>query len=100
MLEDITVDAAVHELRPDFAVLVMVAEGLVNGESDDRSTGWLEAAGRSAASVDDPHVKAWREAYRAFGAKPARSVYSERLRKIQQLGIAVAVAGIALVTVG
>lgn len=73
MLEDITVDAAVHELRPDFAVLVMVAEGLLNGESDDRSTGWLEAARRSAASVDDPHVEAWRAAYRAFGAKPQRT---------------------------
>lgn len=73
MLEDITVDRAIHQLRPDFAVLVMVAEGLVNGESDDRSTGWLETAGRAEASVDDPHVAAWREAYRAFGAKPQRT---------------------------
>jgi DNA/RNA-binding domain of Phe-tRNA-synthetase-like protein len=73
MLEEITVDAAVHELRPDFAVLVMVAEGLVNGPSDDRTTGWLEVAGRSGATVDDPHVEAWREAYRAFGAKPQRT---------------------------
>lgn len=73
MLEDITVDAAVHELRPDFAVLAIVAEGLVNGPSGDRSTGWLVTAGRGGATIDDPHVAAWREAYRAFGAKPQRT---------------------------
>jgi DNA/RNA-binding domain of Phe-tRNA-synthetase-like protein len=72
MLEEIVVDPAVHALRPDFAVLVMTAEGLVNAVSDARSTGWLQAAGR-AANTGDPHVEAWREAYRAFGAKPNRT---------------------------
>jgi len=72
MLEKIVVDPAVHELRPDFAVLVIIAEGLVNGESDRRSQEWLTAAGQGAVP-DDPHVDAWREAYRAFGAKPNRT---------------------------
>jgi len=72
MLERIVVDPAVHELRPDFAVLAMTAEGLVNAASDAQSSEWLQAAGRGAA-VDDPHVEAWREAYRAFGAKPNRT---------------------------
>lgn len=72
MLERVGVDEAVLELRPDFAVLVMTAEGLANGPSDRVSEGWLaEAAGKSDAG--DPHVEAWREAYRAFGAKPQRT---------------------------
>ncbi|WP_242883053.1 B3/B4 domain-containing protein [Actinomadura litoris] len=71
MLERITVDEAVRALRPDFAVLVMTAEGLANGPSDGQSAGWL--AGAAAKAADDPHVEAWREAYRAFGAKPQRT---------------------------
>ncbi|MEU5988240.1 phenylalanine--tRNA ligase beta subunit-related protein [Spirillospora sp. NPDC047418] len=72
MLERIGVDEAVLELRPDFAVLVMTAQGLANGPSDQVSEEWLaEAAGK--ADADDPHVEAWREAYRAFGAKPQRT---------------------------
>ncbi|GAA1842375.1 B3/B4 domain-containing protein [Actinomadura bangladeshensis] len=72
MLERVGVDEAVLELRPDFAVLVMTAEGLANGLSDRVSEGWLaEAAGK--ADAGDPHVEAWREAYRAFGAKPQRT---------------------------
>ncbi|TYB49227.1 B3/B4 domain-containing protein [Actinomadura chibensis] len=72
MLDRVVVDEAVRELRPDFAVLAVVAEGLVNGPSDQVSEGWLaDAAGQ--ADPDDPHVEAWREAYRAFGAKPKRT---------------------------
>ncbi|GAA0553204.1 B3/B4 domain-containing protein [Actinomadura livida] len=72
MLERIEVDEAVRELRPDFAVLVMTAEGLVNGPGDAESQGWLaEAAGKADAA--DPHVEAWRDAYRAFGSKPQRT---------------------------
>ena len=72
MLERVTVDEAVRELRPDFVVLVMTAEGLANGPGDQESEGWLaEAAGKADAA--DPHVEAWRDAYRAFGAKPQRT---------------------------
>ncbi|MEU8798088.1 phenylalanine--tRNA ligase beta subunit-related protein [Spirillospora sp. NPDC048819] len=72
MLEQVVVDEAVRELRPDFAVLVMTAEGLANGPGDQQSEGWLaEAAGK--ADPGDPHVEAWRDAYRAFGAKPQRT---------------------------
>lgn len=72
MIADIQVDQAVRKLRPDFAVLVLVAEGLVNGPSDAASTGWLRDAAAEAVP-EDPHVLAWREAYRAFGAKPQRT---------------------------
>ncbi|WP_067450570.1 B3/B4 domain-containing protein [Actinomadura macra] len=71
MLERIAVDEAVRELRPDFAVLVVTAKGLANGPSDEQSAGWLAQA--AAKAGDDPHVESWREAYRAFGAKPQRT---------------------------
>ncbi|MEU5880922.1 phenylalanine--tRNA ligase beta subunit-related protein [Spirillospora sp. NPDC047279] len=74
MLDQIIVDQAVRELRPDFAVLAMTAEGLVNGPSDDVAAGWLATAAERAPDADtDPHVLAWREAYQAFGAKPKRT---------------------------
>ncbi|MGH3389093.1 MAG: B3/B4 domain-containing protein [Actinomadura sp.] len=74
MLENIVVDDAVRALCPGFATLVLAAEGLTNGPSDDMSKGWLDAAaGRAAGAADDPHVTAWQEAYRGFGAKPKRT---------------------------
>jgi DNA/RNA-binding domain of Phe-tRNA-synthetase-like protein len=73
-LDSIVVDDAVWALRPDFAVLLMTAEGLGNGPSDDESAEWLTAAARRASvSNGDDHVLAWREAYRGFGAKPKRT---------------------------
>ncbi|MDL4773416.1 MULTISPECIES: B3/B4 domain-containing protein [Thermomonosporaceae] len=74
MLDRIVVDEAVRELRPDFAVLVMTATGLSNGPGDATSATWLDLAAKAAPeSLGDPHVEAWREAYRAFGAKPKRT---------------------------
>jgi DNA/RNA-binding domain of Phe-tRNA-synthetase-like protein len=73
-LHAIVVDDAVRALRPDFAVLLMIAEGLANGPSDDASAAWLATAARQAVAPDaDEHVLAWREAYRGFGAKPKRT---------------------------
>nr|WP_221474186.1 phenylalanine--tRNA ligase beta subunit-related protein [Planomonospora venezuelensis] len=73
VIEDIWVDAAVAELRPDFAVLAMGVYGLRNGPTDDRSRAWLAEAAEKAVTAEDPKVEAWREAYRAFGAKPQRT---------------------------
>ena len=78
------VDDAVYALRPDYRALVLAVSGLdpQGGESaSDRQTDDLvrqaENAAREALSeapVDQlPHVAAWREAYRAFGAKPQRT---------------------------
>ncbi|GAA4238955.1 B3/4 domain-containing protein [Actinomadura meridiana] len=72
MLDRVVVDEAVRALRPDFAVLVVAAEGLENGPSDQMSEGWLAEAAEKA-NPDDPHVEAWHDAYRAFGAKPKRT---------------------------
>jgi DNA/RNA-binding domain of Phe-tRNA-synthetase-like protein len=74
------VDAAVSALRPDYRVLLLAVDGLVTGPSDQDSDALLHAAedaARQALSeraIDQlPHVAAWREAYRAFGAKPQRT---------------------------
>ena len=66
----------VHSLRPDFAVLALAATGLSNGPSDGQSEAWLreaESHARASAAAVPPHVAAWQEAYRAFGAKPQRT---------------------------
>ncbi|MGH3240346.1 MAG: B3/B4 domain-containing protein, partial [Spirillospora sp.] len=78
MLDRVGVDEAVRELRPDFAVLVLTAEGLANGPSDHVSEGWLAEAAKAAGAAEkadahEPHVEAWHDAYRAFGAKPKRT---------------------------
>jgi DNA/RNA-binding domain of Phe-tRNA-synthetase-like protein len=74
------VDAAVLALRPDYRVLLLAVDGLVPGPSDRASDALLlaaEAAAREALGGGPaeqlPHVAAWREAYRAFGAKPQRT---------------------------
>jgi DNA/RNA-binding domain of Phe-tRNA-synthetase-like protein len=79
-LADAHVDAAVFALRPDYRVMLLAVDGLVSDTSDQMSEALLmaaEDAARQALSerpVEElPHVAAWREAYRAFGAKPQRT---------------------------
>src|SRR3954469_7887409 len=74
------VDAAVFALRPDYRALLVTADGLVGGPSDGTSEPILAAAEATARRWLDgqppeqlPHPAAWREAYRAFGAKPQRT---------------------------
>jgi DNA/RNA-binding domain of Phe-tRNA-synthetase-like protein len=74
------VDAGVFALRPDYRALLVAVDGLVPGPGDQATETLLreaEAAAREALRdqpVDQlPHVAAWREAYRAFGAKPQRT---------------------------
>lgn len=74
------VDAAVLALRPDYRALLMAVDGLVPGPSDQVSDALLRAAEEAASELlrdqrleDLPHVAAWRDAYRAFGAKPQRT---------------------------
>lgn len=71
---EISVDDAVRALRPDFAALVITVRGLAGGPSDDASRELLVDAAKNAADpAGHPHVAAWREAYRSFGAKPKRT---------------------------
>jgi DNA/RNA-binding domain of Phe-tRNA-synthetase-like protein len=84
MLEDFLagarVDAAVFALRPDYRAMLLAVDGIVPGPSDAGSDALLQAAEAAARQALDggpaeppPHVAAWREAYRAFGAKPNRT---------------------------
>ncbi len=74
------VDAAVFALRPDYRALLLAVDGLVPGPGDQASEALLQAAEAAARDAlrdrpaeELPHVAAWREAYRAFGAKPQRT---------------------------
>ncbi len=79
-LDHLYVDAAVHALRPDFAVCALAITGLSNGPSDAQSERWLqdaESLTRAAGPAALPaHAAAWQDAYRAFGAKPQRTASS------------------------
>ncbi len=75
-----TVDAAVSGLRPDYRAVLLTADGLDGGPSDATSERILADAEATARRQLDgqppeqlPHPAAWREAYRAFGAKPQRT---------------------------
>jgi DNA/RNA-binding domain of Phe-tRNA-synthetase-like protein len=70
----------VRALRPDYAVLLITADGLQPGPSDQASEAVLAAAEQRAARhlaggrpEDLPQVAQWREAFRGFGAKPQRT---------------------------
>jgi DNA/RNA-binding domain of Phe-tRNA-synthetase-like protein len=78
------VEPEVVALRPDYRALLVAVHGFVPGPSDEVSDevseGLVEAAEASVRvalrerPVEElPHVAAWRDAYRAFGAKPQRT---------------------------
>ncbi|GAA2006159.1 hypothetical protein JL107_04320 [Nakamurella flavida] len=80
VLDGARVDDAVFALRPDYRAVLVVVDGLVSGPSDARSEAMVAAAEESAritlrdTPVDRlPLVACWRDAYRAFGAKPQRT---------------------------
>jgi DNA/RNA-binding domain of Phe-tRNA-synthetase-like protein len=79
-LDGAEVAADVRALRPDYAALLIVAEGLRPVPSDEASDAFLtEAEDRArkhmggARPEELPQVAEWREAFRAFGAKPQRT---------------------------
>lgn len=70
----------VWDLRPDYRAMLLAVSGIEPGLSDEGSEALLQAAEASARGAlaqtpveELPHVAAWREAYRAFGAKPQRT---------------------------
>jgi DNA/RNA-binding domain of Phe-tRNA-synthetase-like protein len=79
-----TIAPEIHALRPDFIALSIFAENVANTGSDAQSLALLSQAcgDLDAAPWADAHLEAWREAYRAFGAKPQRTPCSaDALRK-------------------
>ena len=90
------VDAAVSALRPDYRALLLTADGLRGGPSDETSErvlGDAEATARRLLAARPPeqlpHPAAWREAYRSFGAKPQRTRPSVEalLRRLEPGGL-------------
>lgn len=74
------VEDSVFALRSDYRALLLAVDGIVAGPSDRASDAVLVAAEAAAreglgdrSAEDLPHVAAWRDAYRAFGAKPQRT---------------------------
>ena len=78
-LDGAEVAAEVRALRPDYAALLIVAEGLRPGPSDEASDALLAIAEERARKhlggrpEELPQVAEWRDAFRGFGAKPQRT---------------------------
>jgi DNA/RNA-binding domain of Phe-tRNA-synthetase-like protein len=95
LLAGADVEPAVFALRPDYRVLMVAVDGLVPGPGDDASEALVDAAEAAARAAmrdrpveDLPHVAAWRDAYRAFGAKPQRTRNSlEALMRRAETGL-------------
>jgi len=79
-----SVEPAIFELRPDYRAMLIVVDGLSPATNTREGYGAVaelvataEAHARTllaATPVGElPHIAAWREAYRAFGAKPQRT---------------------------
>ena len=74
----------IFTLRPDFMALSIFVEGVPNTASTAFSRAQLASAAGDLGSAPwaEAHLSAWRDAYRAFGAKPQRTPCSaEALRK-------------------
>ncbi|KRE04944.1 hypothetical protein ASE63_25390 [Bosea sp. Root381] len=79
-----SISPAVYDLRSDFMALSVFATGLQNTASTFDTVALLDAACHDMhqAPWADAHIEAWRDAYRAFGAKPQRTPPSvDALRK-------------------
>ena len=83
-LDELLAGASVAEdvfgLRPDYRAALVAVDGIVPSPGDDASDALIQAAEAAAREALDvsaveqiPHVAQWREAYRAFGAKPQRT---------------------------
>ena len=74
----VAVDGDVFAAHPDYVALIMLAEGIGNGPSDNASSAVLDAAEQHLLTrtltrpADHPHIAAWRAAFSAFGAKPSK----------------------------
>lgn len=94
-----TVEPAVFDLRPDYRAMLLVVDGLspsLTAQEGGRAVDELIAAAEAHARgllaespVEElPHIAAWREAYRGFGAKPQRTRNSlEALTRRSEKGL-------------
>ncbi|KAB8215522.1 Phenylalanyl-tRNA synthetase [Aspergillus novoparasiticus] len=80
LLQSARVAPEIFQLRPDYRALLMVVEGIPPGPSDEASEAFLQEAEATVKELlskslvtELPHIAAWREAYKAFGAKPQKT---------------------------
>ncbi|MHA7273343.1 B3/B4 domain-containing protein [Arthrobacter sp. TMT4-20] len=80
VVESSRVDPEVFLLRPDYRAVLIAADGLVPGPSDQTSEDLLshtEGFARELLKTTPveqlAHVAAWRDTYRGFGAEPQRT---------------------------
>ena len=60
------VDSDIFTAHPEYVALIVLAEGIGNGPSDEDSSSVLDEA------EHHPHIASWRAAFSAFGAKPSK----------------------------
>ncbi|OAQ73018.1 B3/4 domain-containing protein [Pochonia chlamydosporia 170] len=80
LLQAAHISPEIYKLRPDYRALLMVVEGIPPGPSDNTSETLLQDAEASVKDIlskypvtEVPHIAAWRDAYKAFGAKPQKT---------------------------
>ena len=79
MRYSLSIDPRILERYPTYSLLILYAEGLNNGSSDAQSSTLLRQAEQYCRETiapetftTQPHIAAWREVYRSFGAKPKK----------------------------
>ncbi|RMZ68163.1 B3 4 domain-containing [Pyrenophora seminiperda CCB06] len=77
------IDPEIFKLRPDYRALLMTVTNIPPGPCDSTSEAFLSSAEASAKAVlahtpvnDIPHIAQWKAAYKAFGAKPKKTLNS------------------------
>ena len=79
-LDSATISPSVLAIQPSYRALLITIDNLNPGPSDDLSESLLKEAETTARTLvsktpvnDLPHIAAWRNAYKAFGAKPNKT---------------------------
>lgn len=95
-LDSAQVSEDVLALRPDYRALLLILDGIQHTGSDDISESLLKEAETHARAqlaqkpvTELPHIASWREAYKAFGAKPnkTRNSLEALTRRVEKDGL-------------
>ncbi|KAI4720049.1 B3/B4 tRNA-binding domain-containing protein [Aureobasidium sp. EXF-10727] len=92
-VDSATVAKSVFELRPDYLALLIAVDGIKPSPSDSTSSQLLSSAEETAKTrvsstviTDIPAIKAWRDTYKSFGAKPKK--YQSSIEALTRRAIA------------
>jgi DNA/RNA-binding domain of Phe-tRNA-synthetase-like protein len=79
MAYKLAVDREVFDAFPGYEAAIVYASDLTNGPSSEQSAAWLRDAEREARGrfdrdsfKDDPHIRAWQDAFVKFGVKKGK----------------------------